>query len=179
LFTLHETLGDLGALSELCDMPDNQPQKKWLNTEWPWMACLGCNMSIPALGHTLFDEHFQAWGGEDRDFALRQTVEGGLAVNYLPTTAVLHLELADQSILESVNCIGGPTDVVGWLRNRLILREKFPRDVIYPCMKMIRHCQLDLESDRWIFKEQENYDQDEDIILLNFSDWLKRHSAEA
>jgi glycosyltransferase involved in cell wall biosynthesis len=148
-------------------------QLRWINSKWPWMACGGCNLSIRSGPDIYFDEDFEGWGGEDREFVLRQIHRNGSELFYALDASLIHIEPIDLIHTGNPFRTGHSEDLARWLKNRLLLSQKFPDDILAPCMNAVRHCHLD-DNDQWILTRTTKA-RNSQIVIAEFSEWLLRH----
>jgi glycosyltransferase involved in cell wall biosynthesis len=134
-----ELLTHLSARSQ----PEHEIQREWIDSDRPWMACLSGNFSIPASARLLFDERFESWGSEDRDFAYR-AFKDGLIPCLLAKPNAIHLALTDGHWSRMPH-----QSVIDFLNNKRYLAAKYPDGVMEPSLRLIRHCRLNRDTEKW------------------------------
>lgn len=63
-----------------------------LASAFPWRACFGCHVSVPATAGAEYDESMVGWGPADMEFACRLHHQHGLPVRFLPNARAWHVE---------------------------------------------------------------------------------------
>jgi validoxylamine A glucosyltransferase len=150
---------------------DLEKRRSWLATPRPWMACIGANLSVARSQAILFDEAFEGWGSEDRDFAYRLWARG-LSVHVLERTGLvqpLHDDLERWSPLA-----GGHQAIVAAVKSKLHLYRKHGGDIMAPSLDMVRCCHFDTATRQW--RLGESRDEDATAILEEFEQWLAHTS---
>jgi glycosyltransferase involved in cell wall biosynthesis len=123
--------------------PERVIQEKWMASDRPWMACLAGNCSVPASAGLDFDEHFESWGSEDRDFAYRAW-KSGLRPYLLPESNAIHLTVQGRHWRAMTH-----DAIVQFLRNKRYLADKYPAGEMQFSLALVRHCHLDPRTQRW------------------------------
>jgi hypothetical protein len=148
---------------------ENMLQRVWCESARPWLACLSGNFSIPAGTGIFFDERFEGWGSEDRDFAYR-LFQNGYKPVCLPLPNALHIRpVSDQRRQMSHD------EVVAFLRNKLLLREKYPNGEMGPSFKMVARCAYEPVTGHW-FVRPENAGTSVETVLSQFESWSEDES---
>jgi glycosyltransferase involved in cell wall biosynthesis len=159
-------IGDLFADLRSYNQPEIEKQRAWFNSRRPWMACLGGNFSIPSQPQYCFDEVFEGWGSEDRDFAYRMFQAG-----FKPTL----LPYANACQIRRSNDLGwtfmSSKQVVAFLRNKSLLRRKYVSREMLPSLSLVLRCHLDELAGRWSIGEVRNATVDQ--VLDQFDRWLE------
>lgn len=118
----------------------------WLLSDRPWMACVTANLSVERSAALRFDDCFEGWGSEDRDFAYRAW-RNGAGVALATEASVFHVE-ANNAPWHPF-CGGGSAAVVSLLENKARLLCKYPDGVMLPSVDIVRHCYRDAATDEW------------------------------
>lgn len=146
--------------------------RRWLATPHPWMACITANMSFPRRHAILFDEAFEGWGSEDRDFAYRLW-KAGLAMHVLDRSCLVQIL---QHGAESWNPLtGGHDAIVATLKGKLHLYRKHPVDAMAPSLTHVQRCHLDRRTNSWSLGSPRT-DAGIPAILEEFAQWLETSS---
>ena len=166
-----------GAEALLTEIPDTGVSgadrlAAWLTGDQPWMACVGANMSVRRSDVVLFDEHFEGWGSEDRDWAYRLWMSG-LKVRLLDRAVLVHLRLRHRPIAWNPIKGGDHHAVVSMLRGKLHLYRKYPGEVMALSLNGVRCCYLDRAADMWRVGMLRT-DVSAADILAEFEAWLDR-----
>lgn len=148
----------------------------WFDSVRPWMACTGGNLSVKREHIVLFDEEFQGWGSEDRDFAFR-LYDAGLTIYLLRRTGLAQLRIKNQSV-DWNPCKGGDqTSIISALKSKLHLYRKYPGELMTPSLDLVRYSRLNEATDAWELGELR-----EDVsvveILDQFERWSQCHRTE-
>ncbi len=160
----------LAALPEPSSTPDCEERAAWLETGRPWMACTSGNMSIERTRALTFDERFQGWGSEDRDFAYRAHA-AGLRIALLKGFGLGHVWTTSQPVEWNPTKGGDPESLVSALRSKLLLYRKYPGDLMAPSLDFVRYCRYDPGSDTWQVGGPQ-YDVSVADVLDQFDAWL-------
>jgi glycosyltransferase involved in cell wall biosynthesis len=154
---------------------DRDERLAWMRGPRPWMACTSGNMSIERHRTPLFDERFQGWGSEDRDFAYR-AYAAGLRVALLDGIQALHLWVIDDTVAWNPTKGGDNGSIVSALRSKLALARKYPGDLMAPSLELVRYCHHDPRDDRWTIGGLRP-DVSVAGVLAEFEAWLDRHES--
>ncbi len=147
-------------------------QRQWIKSTRPWMACLGGNFSVPADKTLYFDERFESWGSEDRDFAYRAFAKG-LQPRLLSDPNAIHFTAEDAHWTRMTH-----DQVVSLLKNKKILAEKYPDGQMDTSLTLVRYCHLDAETNRWsigAFRHSKSISD----IFEEFENWNKHEGAQS
>jgi len=68
-------------------------RQRMLGSAFPWRACFGCHLSIPAATNAVYDESMIGWGPADAEFACRMYHDVQLPVKFLPEARAWHVEV--------------------------------------------------------------------------------------
>ena len=121
--------------------------------------------TVPSAAGLRFDEEFESWGSEDRDFACR-AIQMGLEPILLEQPNVIHLKVGRTHWSKM------PHDsIVQFLRNKRYLAAKYPDGAMEPSVELVRHCRYDAEERRWSFGPLRSSSIDE--VLDEFDTWCR------
>jgi glycosyltransferase involved in cell wall biosynthesis len=171
--TILDLMNKPDVLSELyTELPD---QLRYLNTGWPWMACIGCNMSLWRNADIYFDERFLGWGFEDDDFAFRLYRDLGYKVACEPGILGLHLEKRD---VRKTAVRPTTAKEIGLLVANLVYFEgKHGRRSVYPALRCIGAYCLDTVEDKWRLATRGCFDEAHIEAQLNLAKaWAARQA---
>jgi glycosyltransferase involved in cell wall biosynthesis len=163
---------DLAQLTELVAQPQEEHvrQRQWLLSDSPWMACLGGNFSMPRVPDLYFDESFETWGSEDREFAYR-VFKSGLTPRTLNAPNAVQVRFSDVRSARLDH-----EGVTNLLRNKTLLSAKYPDGAMAPSLGMVRSCHLDPATQRWSMGAV-RHDVSVDHVLEEFRAWETRALA--
>lgn len=147
---------------------DLEKRKQWLTTPRPWMACIAANLSVQRSEAICFDEAFEGWGSEDRDFAYRLWA-GGLSIHLLERTGLVQPLREGEEGWHPLR--GGHHTIVAAMKCKLHLYRKHGPDVMAPSLDMVRRCYFDTMTRQWRLGESRD-DKDAPAILQEFESWL-------
>jgi glycosyltransferase involved in cell wall biosynthesis len=145
-------------------------QGEWARSAHPWMSVLSANMSCRRQPEVSFDEGFIGWGGEDREFAYRLTHQYSYDITFVAAAPSYHISTEPPTRLDSHERI------VGFLRNRLHFRARFPDGDLSPVMTLVEQCHLDRETNRWYAAPRNGRSSEE--ILREAAMWIRTHGVE-
>ena len=154
---------------------DRSERRPWLDTDRPWMACTSGNMSVERSRVVLFDEDFNGWGSEDRDFAYR-AYRSGVRVFLLERVGLVHLWQQTESVPWNPGKGGDAASVIAALTSKLRLYRKYPGEVMAPSLDLVRYCRYDERADTWRIGVVRK-DVTVDAIFAEFEAWLARRNA--
>lgn len=155
------------------DSPSVKVQRSWFESEHPWVACPGGNMSMPRNPEVLFDQGFLEWGSEDRELAYRLVHEHAYRIRYNEAAPAFHLDIEGE---RTPRIRRSHEDVVALLRNKLYFRARHPEMDVEIGLGLLRHCFLDAETDTWhIAAPQEGRNVPEVIALAE--QWFCKHGV--
>jgi glycosyltransferase involved in cell wall biosynthesis len=169
-----------GAQALLSALPDTgvtgaDKLAAWVAGDRPWMACVGANMSVRRSDAVPFDEGFEGWGSEDRDWSYRLWTSG-LKVRLLDRAVLVHLRLRHLPVEWNPVRGGDHHALVSMLRGKLHLYRKYPGDVMAPSLSVVRSCYLDRAAGVWRVGMMRT-DVSVADVLGEFEAWLDRSAA--
>jgi len=164
------TADEIGAALLKGDSVEFGHQAYWIESSWPWMTCIGATMSLMKAPAVAFDERFVGRWSEDRDFACQLTQRGYRPV-LLPAMNAVQLEVMGQDDSSSV---WRHEAVAASLRNKLLLRAKYPAGEMAPTLTFPLSCHLDAATDTWSVGARRRY-VTSDEVLLAFQAWADRN----
>ncbi len=150
--------------------------RMWTGADRPWMACSGGNLSVrrsDAIAIS-FDEGFQGWGSEDRDFAFR-LYGAGVMPHVLERTGLVHLRLNDQAIDWNPTKGGSHHSIVAALEGKLYLYRKYPNGEMSPSLQLVQFCHLNEITYAWEVGPPRS-DISVAAILADFEAWRERQA---
>lgn len=136
-------------LNHLAEDFDRPPQQKDAVSKYPWMACVGFSFSVDNGPEVYFDEHFEGWGPEDRELALRLISRYNYSLSYQDEIQVFHLE--NYSTGRPRLC-GLPTahdQIVAFLRNIVYFQRLYGDDASSRIADVVLYYELDLGLNQW------------------------------
>lgn len=143
----------------------------WLQTDRPWMACGGANFSIRRADIIYFDERFEGWGSEDRDFAYR-LYKKGLSIYLIPRVCALDVHRGDAKVAWNPFKGGDSEGIIAMLKSKAQLLQKYPGDLMLPSLDLVRCCHFDSLTDSWSWGPRRE-DVSAGEILFEFEAWLR------
>ena len=165
----------LGTVPDATTDTDRGDRVAWIGSTRPWMACSSGHMSLPRTPTVFFDERFQGWGSEDRDFAYR-AYTAGLRVVLLERVGLVHLWQLGRAIAWNPGKGGDPESIVAALTSKLLLYRKYPGDLMAPSLDLVRYCWYDSRSDAWRVGAAPHSISTPDV-LRQFETWLESRAA--
>lgn len=153
---------------------DRLLRQRWLSSERPWFACTSGNFSIHSRDRMLFDENFEGWGSEDRDYAYRIWAAGA-KICVLDRAGAIHLRIGGEALHWNPFKGGDQEGIVAALESKLQLSRKYPGDTMAPSLELVRRFYLDPASDQWII-DPVRQNATEHEVLDQFVAWKSRHS---
>jgi GT2 family glycosyltransferase len=145
---------------------------RWIETDRPWMACTGGNLSVRRCSGIYFDEQFEGWGGEDRDYAYRLWQSGFKPVLLSPINSI-QLRVRNRPANWHPIFGGKHEAVVQYLETRQRLRTKYPQGEMTPLLRQAGFCRLDPISNAWCYNEQWP-GADPETVLEEYRLWSAR-----
>jgi hypothetical protein len=152
-------LSDLPALPDsaaverlLADEVDNRyfpelnSQHRYSKSDYPWLACYGCNLSFRREGEIYFDESFKGWGFEDTEFVARLKEHHGYTLRFEPSLFGLHLVYESETTVDYLP--SSDEKISGMIRNLVHFKNRFPELDMIPSCALICYYEQD-ESGRW------------------------------
>lgn len=144
-------------------------QKKYANSLYSWLGCMGCNFSfIRDVDTILFDETFVGWGGEDQEFACRLHVHHGYDLTFVPSIFGLHLDKGSRANFRSVR----PTahvEIVQYLRNIVHFCQQYPQLDMFPIWEGLGLFEFDLTLHTWTVAKNPNFEREHIDALLSIA----------
>lgn len=104
---------------------DRSSQRLWASSANSWMACIGYSLSVKRRQCLYFDERFQGWGPEDREFALRLCTQHGFVPVYKDDIEVFHLDRYSTGRPPGSYLPKAPQEIASLLANLLYLRDSY------------------------------------------------------
>jgi len=160
---------------------DRSMQRRYAASDTPWLACIGFSFSVDNEPGVFFDENFQGWGPEDRELALRLTLDG-YSVKYQDDFHVLHLENYSTG---RPRTSGLPTEheqIVDLLHNNVYLQDRYSHTDLSDLTQIVLSYELDLDTNRWRVHTSQETDGPADTArdrlthkLQMVKDWLSRN----
>ncbi|MBL8176010.1 MAG: glycosyltransferase [Bryobacterales bacterium] len=136
-------------LLPVSEVVDQWDQFRLACSSQPWLACLGCNLSVPRANEAMFDEMFTGWGFEDREFACRMVLRHNYEHRHLPTLSALHVVPAPREQWAASRTGSSHEQIVQYLAGWLRIQELFPEADFSPVSQIARCCVLDKRTGRW------------------------------
>jgi hypothetical protein len=134
------------------------------------MACVGGNSSVRKDDVVLFDEQFQGWGSEDRDWAFR-VYNSGVNMHVLERTGLVHLRY---NVDWNPGKGGGHHSQAAFLENQVYLYNKYPGTTMLPSLELVKYFYLNENTHTWESRSQPRNETIE-VILAEFKAWRDRH----
>jgi glycosyltransferase involved in cell wall biosynthesis len=128
---------------------DRHGQEKLSLSSTPWMACVGFSFSIDKSAGIYFDENFEGWGPEDREFTLRMVKSHGYTVSFRPGIDVFHLEACSTGRPLFSLLPRSPANIVSFLRNMVYFRALYPNEDLSYLMTALMVYHLDPSEQYW------------------------------
>jgi len=141
LFSVLETLSiDIDA----CEQFD------WSQSDSPWMSCVGFSLSLDKSNAVIFDENFEGWSPEDREFALRLSLKHGYTVLFREDIEVYHLDICSTGRIPGQCLPNSHLQIVPLLKNMLYVRDRYPHENLTDLLSLVMAYKLDPGGDNWI-----------------------------
>lgn len=139
--------GDLGIKGDLySEMPF---QEKYARSDYAWLGCLGCNLSVSRLGQdNYFDEAFQGWGSEDQEFACRLARRHGFRLVFAPDICGVHLQNGTRTSFRPVKA-EDHSSILKYLRNVLYFCDLYPEIDMTPACRGLGFFDFDEGTGTW------------------------------
>jgi hypothetical protein len=128
---------------------DLMVQKSALSSSAPWMACIGCSLSIKRSGAIWFEEGFEGWGPEDRELALRLIRRHGYRVTFLEDLRVFHLDNDSTGRDPGSIFPRSPSAIWKYLKNMCYLYSLYPDEDLSPIMTPVMMYRLNERAGLW------------------------------
>ncbi len=146
----------------------------------PWMACLGFSMSFDwKSAHCYFDEAFEGWGPEDREFALRLVKAHGYKVALRNDIVVYHVEVCSTGRTPFVTLPRDSDKILLYFKNMLYFRDLHPEEDLSYVLKSILAYSLNSDGERWQLRGPgplPNVNEGIDAQLRRIDKWLRDRS---
>jgi len=129
-----------------------------------------------------FDEIFEGWGPEDREFALRAVRQHGYKITFRDDIEVFHLEICSTGRTSFSPLPKKDVEIILYLRNMIYFSLRYPREDLTPLMLSLMAYSYNKVEMRW---ELEVERTDEMITLApgdlatkvsSIEKWLREHS---
>lgn len=116
----------------------------------PWMACLGFSFSVDTSSvKCYFDEYFQGWGPEDREFAVRLVRNHNYTVQFSDDIVVYHLEECSTGRTPFVPLPRDHGQIITYFRNMLYFFHLYPEENLFHIMRSLLAYDFDAQNDTW------------------------------
>lgn len=135
-------------LTSLPHVADREFQSGLFHSDYPWSACLGCNVSVYPREAASFDEAFICWGLEDTELALRLGRQG-TSLHFDADLEAIHLEWGD---INNPNSALRPSTDAGirlFVTGAVHFIEKYPDEDLYPIKASLAFYDYDAAKDEW------------------------------
>jgi glycosyltransferase involved in cell wall biosynthesis len=147
-----------------------------------WLACLGFSFSMDKSDGCYFDEGFEGWGPEDREFALRMVLDHHYEVIYRDDIEVFHLEDCSTGRPPFSLLPRSHLAVVSYLRNMIYLQDLYPSVDLTLLLNTIMAFRMDSSRQRWELRPPGGLEQkvtvaDVDRQLQLVRGWLRDHGV--
>jgi glycosyltransferase involved in cell wall biosynthesis len=101
-------------------------QERCMVSPYPWLACMGFNLSfVRCEDNVFFDENFIGWGCEDQEFACRLCVRYGYSLKFSRTIDTVHLDDSSRRDFLAVKP-RRHSEINFFARNLLYFCEQYP-----------------------------------------------------
>lgn len=137
------------VLLQASEIVDEWDQFRLACSAQPWLACLGCNLSVPRAHEVRFDEMFTGWGFEDREFACRMTLRHKYEYRHLPALSALHVVPVPREQWAASGKGSSHEQIIQYLAGWLRIQELFPEVDFSPVSNIARRCALDRRTGCW------------------------------
>jgi glycosyltransferase involved in cell wall biosynthesis len=151
---------------------DRDMQREWAQSRLPWMACFGCNFSVPRRLEVVFDERMTGWGTEDWDLACGLWLHHGWEIEYSEAIAAHHVEFMSRELVFNTFRRNQHDEIVLMIANHVLLRRKYPEVDLTPAMRGLGRCSLDIANNQWRISEQGVRDEDLEGLIERAENWL-------
>jgi glycosyltransferase involved in cell wall biosynthesis len=116
----------------------------------PWMACMGFSVSFDWKStHCYFDEAFEGWGPEDREFALRLCRVHGYNVVLRDDIIVYHVEACSTGRTPFVTLPWEAKEILAYFKNMLHFRDMYPDEDLSHIMRSLLAYSLTPDGGCW------------------------------
>ncbi len=141
-------------LNKMSHDEDRGAQRAFSRSRAPWMSCIGFSLSIERQECVYFDEQFQGWGPEDREFALRMTFKHGYTVQYRDDIEVYHLNGCSTGREPSSYLPKRHPEIVLFLINMIYFRNLYRNVDLSTLLALMLAYRLDPTNDSWHLRSQ-------------------------
>jgi glycosyltransferase involved in cell wall biosynthesis len=138
-----------GLLERISIDNDRARQQMLFSSEAPWMACIGFSFSADRGPETYFDENFEGWGPEDREFALRMVKKNGYTIFFDEQIQVFHLEACSTGRASFSGLPNSPPQILSYLKNMVYFRAMYPNEDLSRVMKPLMNYRFNSASKYW------------------------------
>ncbi|MBL8175739.1 MAG: glycosyltransferase [Bryobacterales bacterium] len=151
---------------------ESEEQEAWVRSAYPWMACIGCNFSVPRSPHVYFEERLVGWGSEDRELAVRLHCYQALPVRYCKESESLHIGMVGEAAPNNPIRSNDSAGIKRFVRNKLMFSSLHPATDITPALAPLRCCFYDPKSNIW-FSRRPLADRDIATVVEEVTQWLE------
>lgn len=174
LATLAKT--NMSAMFDLLDdvsIDGDGPGQRNLSRSSPWMAVFGCSFSVGVDTCGLrFDENFEGWGPEDREFVLRLVENHNYKVLFCDDIVVYHLTAWPTG---RYRLPSSHEKIVAFLRNMLYFRDLHPQKDLSLSLESFGAFYFDRLTQRWELHPKSSHRDsvatEEQILFVE--EWLR------
>lgn len=130
---------------------DRQSQRDFSRSSSPWMACIGFSFSFDRTANSclFFDEMFEGWGPEDREFVLRMVSAHDYEVCYQDDIVVYHLEACSTGRTPFAALPKEHATIVSYLKNMIYFWDSYPAHDLSQLMHLLLYFRLDANTNTW------------------------------
>ena len=136
----------ISADSRTTQFIENFLRRQLLQSDCPWHAGFGCNMSVRRVHACEFDEQFRGWGLEDAEWTCHAMHKHGLQIHHESSAVAYHLDDTASNPWMS----NDHEAIVSHLRNLCYFRDKWPDGFGAQPPMILMPYELDEENDRWV-----------------------------
>lgn len=149
---------DMSRLFELLERlsidVDRSEQQKLFLSNSPWMACIGFSLSVGKNADVYFDENFEGWGPEDREFTLRLVRNHGYSVSFRQDINVFHLEDCSTGRPPFSLLPKSPANILSFIRNVFYFISLYPDEDLSYFKSLLMMYHLDPTQQYWEFRPE-------------------------
>jgi glycosyltransferase involved in cell wall biosynthesis len=128
---------------------DRIGQQRSFKSLAPWRAFIGFSFSVSRSDVIYFDEAFEGWGPEDREFALRLVRKHGYIVSFREDIEVFHLEPFSTGRQPFSILPRSSTGILDYIRNMIYFRSSYPEEDLDALMMPLMAYELDSAGELW------------------------------
>lgn len=151
---------------------ESREQEEWARSSYPWMACIGCNFSVPRSGHVSFEEQLVGWGSEDRELAVRLHCYHALPIRYCAEAESVHVSIFGDVASNNPIRSNDSMEIERFVRNKLLFSSLHPSVDITPALAPLRCCFFDPASNTW-FSRRPPEGRDVATAVRELTQWLE------